>query len=153
LIEKWKLKKIEGIMVLYATLAFFGIALWFLWGQVILGNALYFTQSEFSAKTQQQAWLAKGELPAYHNIGLAIAYYFVTSYANAGIVVFFVSVVGIVAFLKNKEIHIRWFVALLLMVPFLFNALTLFIGQSVIFIPHLTPVSFEWRLFNVRSVT
>ncbi len=23
-------------------------------------------------------------------------------------------------------------------------------GQSVIFIPHLTPIDFEWRLFNVR---
>jgi hypothetical protein len=27
---------------------------------------------------------------------------------------------------------------------------TLFLGQSIIFIPHLTPVGFEWRLFNVR---
>jgi hypothetical protein len=34
---------------LYGTLAFFGIGLWFLWGQLILGNALYFTQSQFSA--------------------------------------------------------------------------------------------------------
>ena len=39
---------------------------------------------------------------------------------------------------------------LILGVPFIFNVVTLFLGQSVIFIPHLTPVGFEWRLFNVR---
>jgi energy-coupling factor transporter transmembrane protein EcfT len=35
-------------------------------------------------------------------------------------------------------------------VPFIFYVATMFIGQSVIFTPQLTPISFEWRLFNVR---
>ena len=39
---------------------------------------------------------------------------------------------------------------LLLMTPFIFYVLTLYMGQSIIFIPHLTPPTFEWTLFNVR---
>jgi hypothetical protein len=35
-------------------------------------------------------------------------------------------------------------------VPFIFYIVTLYAGQSVIFIPHLTPTTFEWTLFNVR---
>src|SRR5258708_9423913 len=38
---------------------------------------------------------------------------------------------------------------MLLLVPFVFNVATLYMGQSVIFIPHVTPVGFDWRLFNV----
>ncbi len=148
--RRWKWKKIEGYIVLYATLAFFGIGLWFLWDLLILGNAFYFTQSEFSAHTQQQAWLAKGELPAYHDAPLAFLYYFVTAMSNSGIVLFLSSIVGLVWFLKDKFSVERCLIALLLFVPFIFNVFTLFAGQSVVFIPHVTPVGFEWRLFNVR---
>ncbi len=147
---RWKWKKIEGSGILFVTLAFFGILLWLLWGQLILGNALYFTQSQFSAQTQQRAWLAKGELPAYHNAWLAAAYYFVTAMGNAGILLWFVAIAGLIVYLRRGTDRKRFLIVLLLMVPFLFNFVTLFMGQSVIFIPHLTPVSFEWRLFNVR---
>jgi hypothetical protein len=150
LFRKWQWKKIEGYGVLFGTLAFFGIALWLLWGQVILGNAFYFTQSEFSAKTQQAAWLAKGELPAYHNLPLAFLYYAVTAMSNAGLLIFILGVFGFMFYLSHRSERIRFLVALLLLVPLFFNVLTLFLGQSVIFIPHLTPVSYEWRLFNVR---
>lgn len=150
LVLRWKWKKIEGSGILFATLAFFGILLWLLWGQLILGNALYFTESQFSAKTQQQAWLAKGELPAYHNAWLALSYYFVTSMGNAGILIWFMAIAGLVVYIRQGTDRKRFLIALLLLVPFLFNFVTLFMGQSVIFIPHLTPVSFEWRLFNVR---
>ncbi len=36
------------------------------------------------------------------------------------------------------------------MAPFFFNVVSLFMGQSVIFIPSLTPYTFDWTLFNVR---
>lgn len=148
--ERWKWQKIEGLFLVYGTLAFFGVLLWLGWGQLILGNAFYFTQSEFSARTQQQAWLAKGELPAYHNLPLATTYYFVTSLANSGLFIFAIAVIGFILFVKDSSIKYRYSSAVLLLVPFIFNVVTQYIGQSVIFIPHLTPVSFEWRLFNVR---
>lgn len=148
--KRWKWRKIEGYIVLYGTLAFFGIALWFLWDFLILGNAFYFTQSEFSARTQQQAWLAKGQLPAYHDLPLAFLYYFATAMSNSGIILFFAALVGLIWFIKDKFSVERILISMLLFVPFIFNVFTLFAGQSVIFIPHVTPVGFEWRLFNVR---
>ena len=39
---------------------------------------------------------------------------------------------------------------LILLAPFLFNVISLYLGQSVIFIPSLTPYTFDWTLFNVR---
>ena len=146
--ESWK--KIEGKFILFSTLAFFGVLIWMMWDLLILGDPFYFTNSQFSARTQQQNWLRRGELPAYHNIFLAFAYYLVTSMSNTGVIVFAAGVIGLIWYIKNKKDSHRFFILFILLVPFIFNVFTMFVGQSVIFIPHLTPVSFEWRLFNVR---
>jgi hypothetical protein len=142
--------KLQGLVVLYGSLAFVGILMWFAWGYMILGDPLYFTNSQFSAKSQQNNWLARGELPAYHNVVEAAKYYIVTSWSNTGVIIFLIAVVGFILFLFQRQYKYRFFIALVLLVPFIFNILTMFLGQSVIFIPSLTPVSFEWRLFNVR---
>ena len=146
--ESWK--KIEGKLILFSTLAFFGVLIWMVWDLLILGDPFYFTNSQFSARTQQQEWLRRGELPAYHNLFSSFAYYLVTSMSNAGVIVFAVGLIGLILYLKNKKDPHRFFISFILLVPFIFNVFTMFVGQSVIFIPHLTPVSFEWRLFNVR---
>ena len=148
LAETWSL--FEGRLILFSTLAFVGIALWLFWGFLILGDPMYFTHSQFSANSQQQSWLARGELPAYHNIFVALKYYFVTSVSSAGVFIFIAALVGMFAFIFNRENKNRFFILLLLLVPFFFNVATLFLGQSVIFIPSITPITFEWTLFNVR---
>lgn len=145
-----KLKKLEGLLIMFSTLAFFGIILWLAWDWLILGDPLYFTHSIFSAKSQQNSWLARGELPAYRNIGVSFLYYFVTSMSNIGVVLFAIALVGFGYFAITKHNKHKYYILLILLVPFAFNVLTLFLGQSVIFIPHITPVTFEWRLFNVR---
>jgi len=142
--------KLEGYLFLFSTLAFFGILMWLIWGYLILGDPLYFTNSQFSAKSQQNSWNARGELPAYHNPIQSVLYYTFTSMSNIGILLFFSSIIGFVLYLRNKEEQHRAIIGLLFMVPYIFYIVTLFMGQSVIFIPSLTPVSFEWRLFNVR---
>jgi hypothetical protein len=143
-------KKLQGLLILFCTLSFFGILMWFAWDYLILGDPLYFTNSQFSAKSQQMGWLAKGQLPAYHNLSLSFAYYFVTTMSNVGLFVFGAALVGFLLFISRREEKNRGLVALILLVPFIFYVVTLFLGQSIIFIPHLTPVGFEWRLFNVR---
>lgn len=142
--------KLEGRLVLYGTLAFFGIFLWLVWGWLILGDPLYFTHSQFSAASQQHGWLARGELPAYRNIWVSFLYYFVTSMSNIGVVAFLITLLGLAYFIFDKNIKHRFYVLLILLVPFFFNIATMYLGQSIIFIPHLTPTSFEWTLFNVR---
>ena len=146
--ELWD--KLEGRLILFGSIAFFGIALWLLWDWVILGDPLYFTHSVFSAKSQQNSWLAKGQLPAYGHIFTSLLYYLVTAMSNIGVVVFLMAFVGMFWFMFKSTNKHRFYILLILFVPFIFNVVTLYWGQSVIFIPHLTPVGFDWRLFNVR---
>jgi hypothetical protein len=148
--DKKRWEQLQGRTILFSTLAFFGIGLWLLWDLLILGDPLYFTHSQFSANSQQQSWLIRGELPAYHHIFTSLSYYVVTSAVNAGIVLTVLAAVGLIYLLTNHRSKHLFFVLLVLLVPFIFNVVTLYLGQSVIFIPQLTPASFEWRLFNVR---
>jgi len=143
-------EKGEGHLLLFATLAFFGILLWLGWDWLILGDPMYFTTSQFSAKTQQMGWLARGELPAYRDLGLAFVYYAVTAMSNIGVLITGISLIGMVGYLTQRSESRRWLITLILMIPFIFYVVTMFMGQSVIFIPHLTPITFEWTLFNVR---
>lgn len=146
--DKWE--KLQGALMLFVVLAFFGVGLWLLWNKLILGDALYFTNSEFSAKSQQNAFLQGGMLPAYHHLGASILYYFVTSMSNVGVIIYFISIVGFIYYLCNKEDKNRFYIGILLSIIFVFNVFTMYVGQSVIFIPSLTPKSFGNNLFNVR---
>jgi hypothetical protein len=140
----------EGQLFLFSTVAFFGILSWLGWGLIILGDPLYFTRSQFSANSQQQGWLAHGQLPAYHNFLLSFLYYFITSMSNVGVLLFIVFLISLVSYLFASRQVRRFSITLLLMVPFIFYFVTLFMGQSVIFTPHITPIGYDWRLFNVR---
>lgn len=143
--------KRQGRVILFATPAFYGILLWLGWNFLIFGNPFYFNTSVFSARAQQMAWKSRGELPAYHNLPVAFAYYLVTVLNNVGIVFFLAAVGGLLFyFFDRNRSFLRFIIALILLSPFAFNVISLFLGQSVIFIPALTPASFEWRLFNVR---
>ncbi len=143
-------RRLEGRFILYSTLAFFGIVLWLLWDFLILGDPLYFSHSQFSANSQQQSWLTKGELPAYHHMLTSIIYYLYTSVENAGIIIAVLALIGLILFLFSQQHRHKFYVLLVLAVPFIFNVATLYLGQSVIFLPGLTPSTFEWTLFNVR---
>ncbi len=140
---------LEGKAILYGTIAFFGIVLWLLWDFLILGDPLYFSNSPFSAKSQQTGWLAKGELPSYHNILNAITYYTVASIENIGLLLSCCIGIGLILFIFS-QIKNKFLILLIFFVPFIFYVTTLYIGQSIIFIPGLTPANFEWKLFNVR---
>lgn len=161
--NKGQWHKLEGRMVLFCTLAFAGIVFWLLWGLLILGDPLYFTHSEYSAKSQQQGWLARGELPAYNNLLVSFLYFFAASLSNVGVLIFCTALLGAVLYVldlrwsisrrfagRKLMLRLRWYILLLLLAPFIFNVLTLFLGQSVIFIPSLTPDTFQYQLFNVR---
>lgn len=141
---------LEGKAILFSTVSFFGVALWLLWDKLIMGDAFYFTNSPFSAKSQQQGWLTKGELPAYKNLWESFLYYFTTTLGNIGIILFVLACIGMVFFLFDRKQKNRWFISLLLVIPFIFYVSSLYLGQAVIFIPSLTPASYPWHLFNVR---
>lgn len=144
---------LEGKIILFDTLALMGVLLWLVWDWMILGDPLYFTNSQFSAKSQQAGWLAKGQLPTYHNLFKSLAYYTDASALNIGTILFVVSVIAFVislAIILQKRKARELYIIFLLASPFIFNVLTLFLGQSVMFLPGLTPKNFESQLFNVR---
>ncbi len=148
--KKISFKRLAGRMVFFSTPAFFGIAIWMIWDYLILGDPFYFTNSQFSAKSQQEAWYVRGELPAYHDMFQSFIYYFVTGMSNTGVFIYFMALVGFIRYVLTERGKLQYFAAIIMMVPFIFYVATLYMGQSVIFIPHVTPASFEWRLFNVR---
>ena len=149
-LEKKKYHEMEGKLIIFSTHALIGIALWLFWDYLILGDPFYFTNSQFSAKSQQSAWLARGELPAYHNPLVAFIYYFATSMSNSGILIFLASFIGLYKYIFEKRSYTRFLILIILLVPFVFYVFTMYVGQSVIFIPSITPTTFEWTLFNVR---
>ena len=150
LIKTQNRKAWEGRFILFSTLAFLGIAIWIVWDFLILGNPLYFLNSPFSAKVQQQTLLTRHELPTYKNIVLSVAYYLTTSVDNIGLLISLISVVGLLTFLLRHKKGIDVLLPILLFVPFVFYVVTLYLGQSVIYEPHLTPKSFGLSLFNIR---
>lgn len=143
-------KRLKEKLSCFLPWLFFGIAIWFLWDMLILGDPLYFTHSQFSANAQQQSWLSRGELPAYHNFIQAILYYTVTVETNLGLIVALLALIAFIFFLLRNRLLSNYILLILLFVPFIFNVVTLFLGQSVIFIPLLTPKTFQWQLFNAR---
>lgn len=147
---KEKYFELEGKLIIFSVVAFLGIFLWFAWDTAILGDLLYFTHSQYSANSQQQNWLSRGELPAYHNLLLSVVYFLFTAQENIGYLIFAIAVVGLTVYLASSRVKSRFLVLLILAAPVLFNIATLYFGQSVIFIPPLTPNSFEWQLFNTR---
>lgn len=142
--------KKQGDAILFLTLAAFGIVGWFVWCWLIFGNPLYFNSSIYSAKAQQMVWFQKGELPGYHNLLISLIYYVYASLDNSGVIIFILSFIGAIVFVSSKATKSAIAILTLLFVPFIFNVVSLFLGQSVIFLPNLTPNDFQYHLFNVR---
>ena len=153
LIKRYSYKKIEGTVVIYAVLAFLGIALWALWNYLIFKDPIYFLNSPYSAKSQQMDWLARGELPSYKNIINSVSYYSLASAQNAGVIVSIVAVLGMVLaigksiFSKNRA---TFAATLALLTPYIFYVVTLYLGISILLVPELVPSNYQWTLFNIR---
>ncbi len=146
-------KKTEARIFFFGVLAVFGIFIWLAWDGLILHDPFYFTNSSFSAKSQQQGWETNGELPADEHITTAIYYYTMTSVANIGAIASILGVLGLVVLAFDSEDKNRLFYPLLLFTPFIFNVYALWAGQSALYVPSYTPANFFWHLFNARYGT
>ncbi len=139
-------KKIESRLVLFGAIAFYGVILWFIWNLLIFGDPLYFFNGPFSAKTQQLVFESEGRLSTKGNIIYSAFIYSLAAIKNNGMIMTFISAIGIFAyFLKNKFSKEAFAVSLLLS-PLIFNVAALFLGHSIINLPDIAP----YTLFNVR---
>jgi hypothetical protein len=146
-IRKWGYKTTEGVLVLFTTLAAFGIALWLFWNLMIFKDPLYFAFGPYSANAQQTQLEAAGVLDTKRNLPFSVQTYIYAMIYNAGFFTFILGVIGMIMFWFDKKIKgdLR-IAAIALMAPFFFNIVALFLGHSVLFVQGLHGNS--W--FNVR---
>lgn len=145
--RKHGLKTAEGVFVLFTTMAGFGILLWIFWNWIIFKDPLYFITGPYAAATQQQQLAQAGVLATKHNWFFSLESYILAVFYNAGIFQVILATVGMVVFWFDKKVSSNLRVAaIVLLAPFFFNVLALYLGQSVIFIQGLNGNS--W--FNVR---
>lgn len=146
-IRKWGYKTTEGVLVLFTTLASFGIVLWLFWNLMIFKDPLYFAFGPYSANAQQTQLEAAGVLETKRNLPFSIQTYIYAMIYNSGFFTFILGVIGMALFWFDKKIKgdLR-IAAIALMAPFFFNIVALFLGHSVLFVQGLHGNS--W--FNVR---
>lgn len=137
----------EGMIILFCTLAAFGVVLWLLWNLLIFRDPLFFAFGPYSAYAQQIQLEGAGVLPTKWQLGESTKVYFYALAYNSGAFTMIVGFLGALALWFNKQISGRIRVAtLILMSPLLFNILALFLGHSVLYIQGLSGGT--W--FNVR---
>lgn len=137
----------EGNFILFCTLAAFGVFLWFLWNLLIFGDPLYFILGPFSAKAQQDILQVEGRLLTKGNIFYSFFIYLFAVRHNIGIWLGSLFVLGIWTLFKSDDFskNTKYAISILLS-PFIFNVLSLYLGHSVIHLPEIPP--YTW--FNDR---
>ena len=140
-------QKAEARVVLFCTLAAFGVVLWFAWNQLIFGDALYFAFGPYSAHAQQQQLQQAGVLATKGHMLLSTQIYLYAVAYNSYALILVFGLLGAVALWLDKHIPLGERAALsALWAPAIFNILALFLGFSVLFIRGLSGTT--W--FNAR---
>jgi hypothetical protein len=149
-IETWRrygYKRIEGVAILFLTMAAWGIVLWLMWNQLIFKDALYFAFGPFSAHTQQEQLKKAGVLVTQGNLWLSIKVYMYALLYNAYTYPALLAVFGAIILWKDKAISSSQRIAsTALLAPLFFNVIALYLGFSVLFVQGISGDT--W--FNVR---
>lgn len=140
-------KGAEGLFFLFCTLGGLGIILWFLWNQLIFGDALYFALGPYSAHAQQQQLDQAGNLITKNNWWISTQTYFYALFYNSNTFISLLSFFGGAVFWLDKRVSLNNKLAsIALLGPLFFNILALYLGFSVLFIQGINGDT--W--FNVR---
>lgn len=132
-------KVAEGTIILFATLAGFGIFLWVLWNLLIFKDPLYFIFGPYSAATQQQQLAQAGVLATKGNLLFSIKIYIYALAYNSNAFIAILGAIGAIIFWFDKKISSSVKIgSLTLLAPLIFNILALYLGQSVLFIQGLS---------------
>ncbi len=132
-------KVTEGVVLFFATLAGFGIALWFLWNLLIFKDPLYFIFGPYSAYVQQEQLAGAGVLATKGNLLFSIKIYLYALAYNSNTFILLLGAIGAIVFWTDKKIKTSIKIAAsALFAPLIFNILALYLGQSVLFIQGLS---------------
>lgn len=128
-------KTMEGSLILFCTLAAFGVALWFGWNLLIFKDPLYFALGPFSARAQQKQLEVAGDLITKGNLILSMQTYLYALIFNSYMLQVIMGAIGAVVLWFDKRISLSVRIAsTALLAPLFFNILALYLGHSVLFI-------------------
>jgi len=145
-----KLLHIQANLVMFTILGGLGIALWFVWNQLIFGDPLFFQKGVYSSQAQQSLELTAGKLYTYHNLWQAIRYYTIDAGQTIGVLLLVLAVVGVIWFVLRQRFTPMTLAALLFVIPFPFYIAALYSGQAIIWVPGATPPGAHIYMYNVR---
>lgn len=132
-------KVTEGVIIIFSTLAGFGIFLWFLWNQLIFKDALYFAFGPYSAHAQQEQLATAGNLATKGNLLFSIKVYLFSVAYNCNTFISILGFLGAVVLWLDKKLQTSIKIAAtVLLAPLFFNIISLYLGQSVLFIQGLS---------------
>lgn len=137
----------EGHFVLFCTLGGFGIFFWLMWNLLIFGDPLYFAFGPYSAHAQQTQLDMAGVLQTKSNWFMSLKMYMYALTYNSIAYTMILGGVGFVTIMVSKSLNRSIKLAsTILIAPFLFNVLALYLGHSVLYIQGISGET--W--FNVR---
>lgn len=139
-------RKAEGSFFIFATFGFFAVFLWLMWNLLIFKDPLFFMDSKYSAKAQQDILLERGLLLTKYDLIYSIKVYFLSIVSNSGMTLSILGLTGILISLFSGIRTSTKIIFIGFLIPILFNVASLYLGQSVIHLPQLPP--FTW--FNIR---
>lgn len=144
-----KLKKSEGYVITFATLALFGISLWLLYNFLGWGDPLYFLHHPGGHIDQQKHFNALGLLTTQHNLLLSIQVLLSNILENIGPALLLVSGLSLVFLLLKRSPIKNKIYYLTSLAPLGFLLLSLYLGITVLF-TKIFPQPFTGQVFNVR---
>lgn len=144
--QKGGYRKAESNLILFLTIGFYGIFLWFVWNLLIFHDPLYFATGPFSARAQQMVFESEGRLFTKGHLLYSTYIYFLTVIRNNGALLTFIAICGGVVYFFRNRLSKEALVISLLLSPLFFNIAALYFGHSIINLPDLPP----YTLFNAR---
>jgi hypothetical protein len=148
-LNNWKerFSRMEGITILFSTLAVIGVIGWFVWNLLIFRDPLYFMLGEFSAHAQQLVMEAAGALPTKHDLLLSLKVYFYSFFYSSYTYPAILAIFAYILMWRDKKISLEArYASLSLWAPLVFNILALYFGFSVIYVQGISGDT--W--FNIR---
>ncbi len=138
--------QMEGYVLTYGVIPAYAMGLWLLYNWIYFGDPLEFLRGAFSAQQQQKVIEISGQLATKGNLPLSIRTYTWAMIDNVGWVIFLGGLLGLIVYVVRTRLDADAFGAYVFLSPIPFNILALWVGQTIIRAPQLTPGNY----FNLR---
>lgn len=127
----------EAQLLLYSILGFAGCISYLIYQQVIFGNALEFYNGTYSAQAQQAFARSTSILPTYHNTLFSAHTYAQAAVDTIGVGLTAIALLGFCLYVAQMRRPPRLLPMLVVLVPFAFNWLALYIGIIIVQTPEI----------------